>query len=164
MRISDWSSDVCSSDLGRRVGFAADEWRRRAGQRCIQGDGRKLAAQQCLLAMQAQFRAGLRGAAEAQVGDLVDALEQRVEAVEVGQQHRRGLGADAGHTGDVVDRVAAQRQVVGDLPRLHAVPRLRSEEHTSELQSLMRISYAVFCLKKKITTLNINTTEYHRHK
>src|SRR3546814_14301739 len=30
----------------------------------------------------------------------------------------------------------------------------RSEEHTSELQSLMRISYAVFCLKKKITTLN----------
>src|SRR3546814_3646162 len=65
---------------GRRVGFAADEWRRRAGQRCIQGDGRKLAAQQCLLAMQAQFRAGLRGAAEAQVGDFVDALKQRVEA------------------------------------------------------------------------------------
>src|SRR3546814_7716712 len=31
-------------------------------------------------------------------------------------------------------------------------PRLRSEEHTSELQSLMRISYAVFCLKKKIKT------------
>src|SRR3546814_4792021 len=34
-----------------------------------------------------------------------------------------------------------------------AVPLYRSEEHTSELQSLMRISYAVFCLKKKITTL-----------
>src|SRR3546814_9346267 len=33
-------------------------------------------------------------------------------------------------------------------------PRLRSEEHTSELQSLMRISYAVFCLKKKNTTKN----------
>src|SRR3546814_10201117 len=32
----------------------------------------------------------------------------------------------------------------------------RSEEHTSELQSLMRISYAVFCLKKKTTTLHIN--------
>src|SRR3546814_3390458 len=32
------------------------------------------------------------------------------------------------------------------------VLRIRSEEHTSELQSLMRISYAVFCLKKKITT------------
>src|SRR3546814_5724665 len=33
----------------------------------------------------------------------------------------------------------------------------RSEEHTSELQSLMRISYAVFCLKKKIKTPNSNT-------
>src|SRR3546814_976869 len=32
-----------------------------------------------------------------------------------------------------------------------SMARLRSEEHTSELQSLMRISYAVFCLKKKIT-------------
>src|SRR3546814_9059110 len=35
-------------------------------------------------------------------------------------------------------------------PRQHPA-RLRSEEHTSELQSLMRISYAVFCLQKKIT-------------
>src|SRR3546814_5438821 len=34
----------------------------------------------------------------------------------------------------------------------------RSEEHTSELQSLMRISYAVFCLKKKKTTIRNNTT------
>src|SRR3546814_2002754 len=38
---------------------------------------------------------------------------------------------------------------------------VRSEEHTSELQSLMRISYAVFCLKKKNTT-NTNTTK-HKH-
>src|SRR3546814_8445991 len=37
----------------------------------------------------------------------------------------------------------------------------RSEEHTSELQSLMRISYAVFCLKKK-TKLN-NSTYHHNH-
>src|SRR3546814_3980008 len=36
--------------------------------------------------------------------------------------------------------------------RRAAAPRLRSEEHTSELQSLMRISYAVFCLKKKKKT------------
>src|SRR3546814_5799795 len=36
----------------------------------------------------------------------------------------------------------------------------RSEEHTSELQSLMRISYAVFCLKKKN---NIQSTEYHQY-
>src|SRR3546814_9222775 len=36
------------------------------------------------------------------------------------------------------------------------VPKTRSEEHTSELQSLMRISYAVFCLKKKKTKNNKN--------
>src|SRR3546814_5519949 len=37
---------------------------------------------------------------------------------------------------------------------LETPPRRRSEEHTSELQSLMRISYAVFCLKKKNTILH----------
>src|SRR3546814_3495065 len=37
----------------------------------------------------------------------------------------------------------------------------RSEEHTSELQSLMRISYAVFCLKKKKNTLNKTSTDIH---
>src|SRR3546814_8500719 len=36
---------------------------------------------------------------------------------------------------------------------------VRSEEHTSELQSLMRISYAVFCLKKKKTTTNIRESK-----
>src|SRR3546814_3071053 len=48
-----------------------------------------------------------------------------------------------------------------------AAPNVRSEEHTSELQSLMRISYAVFCLKKKIlhklnnyTTTTINSTHW----
>src|SRR3546814_10572777 len=40
-------------------------------------------------------------------------------------------------------------------PRVVEVPHGRSEEHTSELQSLMRISYAVFCLKKKKNTNNI---------
>src|SRR3546814_6884941 len=37
----------------------------------------------------------------------------------------------------------------------------RSEEHTSELQSLMRISYAVFCLKKKKTKHSYNVTDHH---
>src|SRR3546814_5241657 len=46
------------------------------------------------------------------------------------------------------------REVLVDFSRLERV--LRSEEHTSELQSLMRISYAVFCLKKN------NTTTLHR--
>src|SRR3546814_10319344 len=41
----------------------------------------------------------------------------------------------------------------------------RSEEHTSELQSLMRISYAVFCLKKKTSQLNhlLKHTHYNNH-
>src|SRR3546814_4051177 len=39
--------------------------------------------------------------------------------------------------------------------------RLRSEEHTSELQSLMRISYAVFCLKKKNTQQKTNPHQYN---
>src|SRR3546814_5926635 len=52
------------------------------------------------------------------------------------------------------------------LPSRAPRPPLRSEEHTSELQSLMRISYAVFCLKKKKTRnnniLNTRTQEHHK--
>src|SRR3546814_19689696 len=47
-----------------------------------------------------------------------------------------------------VGQTSPGRQVAGGLGR-DIVDRARSEEHTSELQSLMRISYAVFCLKKK---------------
>src|SRR3546814_1713789 len=42
-----------------------------------------------------------------------------------------------------------QQSIQADRPCPHRPHVLRSEEHTSELQSLMRISYAVFCLKKK---------------
>src|SRR3546814_9268650 len=48
-------------------------------------------------------------------------------------------------------------------PARGSPPAARSEEHTSELQSLMRISYAVFCLKKKNTKNGHHTTET-RHK
>src|SRR3546814_7818400 len=63
-----------------------------------------------------------------------------------------------------IDRIAVQAgQAAGTIP-LDAVtlrpPVPRSEEHTSELQSLMRISYAVFCLKKK----NKYHTSTARHK
>src|SRR3546814_1478899 len=47
-------------------------------------------------------------------------------------------------------QASAQRPVTLNLPAT-----VRSEEHTSELQSLMRISYAVFCLKKKTETITI---------
>src|SRR3546814_5265732 len=64
---------------------------------------------------------------------------------------------------DQIVAAAADRQGTTDLHRVlgDATPsehRLRSEEHTSELQSLMRISYAVFCLKKKK-----NKRETHDH-
>src|SRR3546814_6789161 len=45
-----------------------------------------------------------------------------------------------------------RRSRAASVPPRHLIP--RSEEHTSELQSLMRISYAVFCLKKKNTNIN----------
>src|SRR3546814_10489889 len=54
-------------------------------------------------------------------------------------------------------RTAPRRRALGDVFRRGA-ERRRSEEHTSELQSLMRISYAVFCLKKKNTQCIKRTT------
>src|SRR3546814_3599300 len=49
-----------------------------------------------------------------------------------------------------VGQTVEEQDAFGEAIRmLHLVDRFRSEEHTSELQSLMRISYAVFCLKKK---------------
>src|SRR3546814_2404806 len=56
-------------------------------------------------------------------------------------------GADKGCTPTVEVRVDAGRVLINRASTLAAAA--RSEEHTSELQSLMRISYAVFCLKKK---------------
>src|SRR3546814_6536851 len=74
-----------------------------------------------------------------------DAVDERLGgALEDGQR-----GSDL--VGDVGDELAAQAVLLVDGSG-HPVERGgegRSEEHTSELQSLMRISYAVFCLKKK---------------
>src|SRR3546814_2606177 len=82
------------------------------------------------------------------------------------QRHRDAAGVDGAEHGDQVIQVlrAEDGDAVADLGHLLQACRdgtvagaelgpghlaLRSEEHTSELQSLMRISYAVFCLKKK---------------
>src|SRR3546814_8489595 len=61
-------------------------------------------------------------------------------ARQAARMRRRGLSSVIG------SRTLPERAEKGDAPRQG---RGRSEEHTSELQSLMRISYAVFCLKKK---------------
>src|SRR3546814_6594899 len=73
------------------------------------------------------------------------------------RRHARGApGGDDGHDGERHDDRDGNEPRHGE----HG----RSEEHTSELQSLMRISYAVFCLKKKkkrITALEIIIHEIH---
>src|SRR3546814_9663814 len=68
------------------------------------------------------------------------AIDQRTERDIVMRRH---MGEDA----DGVEVAYRRRAARGE--RRHDVERARSEEHTSELQSLMRISYAVFCLKKQ---------------
>src|SRR3546814_2760808 len=80
--------------------------------------------------------------------------------------------AEAGHDGPAIGKMAIGSALVGVSYVMLAILAhvadgqpvnwLRSEEHTSELQSLMRISYAVFCLKKKKQkkqnhTIHINT-------
>src|SRR3546814_1722168 len=121
MRISDWSSDVCSSDL--------------------------------LLA------------AHEQAAGLVDRPADERRAGFLGDRHRlardqRLVDRSAAFEDDAIDRdffARADTQHVANSDVLERDLLVRSEEHTSELQSLMRISYAVFCLKKK-------TTRQHTHR
>src|SRR3546814_4898339 len=124
MRISDWSSDVCSSDLDRR--------HRERFQYIDDSFGRAIAP----LAVVAG-KGGDR--ALAILGAEIDEHQQcRPDVQRVGE--RRGERA--------VEE-AAQKAGIDQAVDIGRQPHRRSEEHTSELQSLMRISYAVFCLKKK---------------
>src|SRR3546814_5029704 len=64
----------------------------------------------------------------------------------------------------IAQRMGISKEAVKGLMHralVRIVDEMRSEEHTSELQSLMRISYAVFCLKKKKHTVNRKTTDKH---
>src|SRR3546814_6524219 len=117
MRISDWSSDVCSSDL-RRI-FAATIWRRHPGWARFtlmshQKDGYKATGFKYHCLTDAEF------GVDAKRGLSIAGLRSR--------QSTGGWDSRNGATGQ---RGARQYHP-------------RSEEHTSELQSLMRISYAVF--------------------
>src|SRR3546814_6196925 len=69
-------------------------------------------------------------------------LAARGKAVEARDARLQSVGIDAELRGECLQRRRCRQQLTTNLPR-------RSEEHTSELQSLMRTSYAVFCLKKK---------------
>src|SRR3546814_2921831 len=95
-----------------------------------------------------------RAAAAEEMGEIkIDRFHRAAEAAFkrhaiVGGQRRCHRRSGAGVVAQVEDLLAQRR--VGDRQPAAAVA--RSEEHTSELQSLMRISYAVFCLKKKQQT------------
>src|SRR3546814_3126519 len=109
MRISDWSSDVCSSDL-------------------LAERPREPAIARYLSAVEACRKAHGHDAYPGSPWLLAHALRDhdRIACCEL----------------QPVEAAALRANFAGDR-------RIRSEEHTSELQSLMRISYAVFCLKKK---------------
>src|SRR3546814_3181724 len=107
MRISDWSSDVCSSDLMEHESAEPGSVRQSHG---------------CVLAL------------------------PPISPI----QNRKACGRDG-----LCDHMLSEARVAGRdaFPQaLTFSSTVRSEEHTSELQSLMRISYAVFCLTKKNTT------------
>src|SRR3546814_5010645 len=131
MRISDWSSDVCSSDLreqslpqvGPSLLVGADP---HPGGGVV-GDG------------------DLRGSV---VDDLPQLGADQPEVVALQQAGGVGLVDEVFPDQPAADAERAQYVVQGQA-LLRAPGPGRSEEHTSELQSLMRISYAVFCLKKK---------------
>src|SRR3546814_8239126 len=111
MRISDWSSDVVSSDLRATAQRETDD---RKFVFSFHG-GRKITGSACCFPNDARHQAGLPANRSA---------------------CRRGSSASW-----KFDSPTPTRR--------YSVGAVRSEEHTSELQSLMRISYAVFCLKKK---------------
>src|SRR3546814_3417555 len=101
------------------------------------------------------------------IGRDVGGRRLRHHAVELGRVPAHLLGRELGGKRSAGQSGGEQ----ADLQRGYHVDRLchpllfvsRSEEHTSELQSLMRISYAVFCLKKKNQITNIESTQT-RHK
>src|SRR3546814_8680532 len=111
MRISDWSSDVCSSDLVAQV------QRARFGQAAVGIQAQGVQPHRCGVSFQ-RFEHPLRQSQATRVGGDPHALDLPFART----RHLQAAAADGA---------------------------IKSEEHTSELQSLMRISYAVFCLKKK---------------
>src|SRR3546814_4249413 len=126
MRISDWSSDVCSSDL--------------LSCGCQRRD--------CILARQCSCLHA--GSGRRQRGG--SPHDKRASRLGEGPYRARSL-LTGGHCLPLdhgpSDPLSTRLGLVHEPPSCRRRQASRSEEHTSELQSLMRISYAVFCLKKK---------------
>src|SRR3546814_1324026 len=125
MRISDWSSDVCSSDLaGNRNSF-----HRPLGPACARAATRLRALPDAVRRQRQSRRHDVR--------------RRAVHACRIAGW--RAVPGELRYRALLPDRQIARHalQEAGDVGRVR-----RSEEHTSELQTLMRISYAVFFLKK----------------
>src|SRR3546814_3381026 len=144
MRISDWSSDVCSSDLEREGDDVV------AAQRLgTHGVGFRLQAAY-------QHRAALESCNRRRLRRLHAQRDVGFGPCVVGAAHKFRARVRIGR----VREVRAVAQPAFDADTGAGGNELRSEEHTSELQSLMRISYAVFCLKKnKRNNKNLPNTQ-----
>src|SRR3546814_6740372 len=129
MRISDWSSDVCSSDLAGVLGVPGMNYSTLL-QRSVDFD--TYAA-----FLYASYQNSLD---QAMVLSLIQMLWDRSEA----NGYAAHLRAD-----NPLPNTSPKRVLLHPSFGDHPVSMYRSEEHTSELQSLMRISYAVFCLQNK---------------
>src|SRR3546814_1134085 len=130
MRISDWSSDVCSSDLSRAAGDALDD---RDRQAVLDQDGAlfdvrlEIAGYALRLEKAAPLPDGVR--IKAEFGHVLGEAAPGIRSAERVHQPARQ---------------PAERHAAADVAGREPAALLRSEEHTSELQSLIRISYAVF--------------------
>src|SRR3546814_6481594 len=145
MRISDWSSDVCSSDLFQVVGNA--ELRNQG----IPGRGHPARYGRPPLSLNLRYLVTCRGATDDQdesdlnaqivLGDAMRVLHDHAALTESLTIRRPAAGPGGDPILDPSLRGEFEQAKVPLFPR--------SEEHTSELQTLMRRSYAVFSLKKK---------------
>src|SRR3546814_2803327 len=142
MRISDWSSDVCSSDL-------------RATTKDAQKNGSRMTGSFALL----RHRRFLPLFVTQLLGAFNDNLFKNAMVLFVvygvfnSEEQETLFSAVA--TGLFILPFFLLSALAGQLADTR--DKARSEEHTSELQSLMRISYAVFCLQKKKQTINHTT-------
>src|SRR3546814_3704459 len=138
MRISDWSSDLCSSDLDRLRRYPDAHIYHYA------------AYEETALKRLAMFHGTREGEVDDFLRDhkLVDLYRVVREAIRTSESAYSIKNMEKFYLGEAR---AGEVMTAGDSIVM------RSEEHTSELQSLMRISYAVFCLKKN--TNNSQTSE-----
>src|SRR3546814_5427869 len=144
MRISDWSSDVCSSDLAAERNAAEDVL---FGEPVDDGPRRRRQQQREFVeeaVVQHRHAGNLREFGRRRLGP---AMVDRGEPAQPGFAEQGHVDAESQRAKPGIGADIARRLLAADM--LFARRERRSEEHTSELQSLMRISYAVFCLKKQ---------------